>query len=300
VSLSFLKRFFAARAEPDTYLKTPFGKVWYSRRGDALAAPLIVVHGGPGFPHNYLLTLDALKSDVPLIFYDQFGCGRSPSGERGLAWTTAQFVQELKLLIERLAPRGAHVLGHSWGAVPAIKAALSGSKVRSLILASPFISAERWLADADRLRALLPPDIQSILRRGDETGEYTEPEYLSAQAEYYSRFVTGSHRYQDLSEASRVGAGREVYASMWGPNEFVLTGPLKNCELTGHLSELEVPVLFTCGRNDEASPESIEYFASCTKAAATRVFELSAHNPHLSEPQEYLRTVREFLGKVPA
>lgn len=267
------------------------------RHGEEHGVPLIVLHGGPGFPHNYLLTLEALKETLPVVFYDQFGCGRSPAKEANLPWTTAQFVQEIKALLKEVAPHGAHLLGHSWGAVPALKAALTGENIRSLILASPFISAKRWLLDATILRSKLPHEIQAVLWDGEESGEMQSSEYLDAQQEYYHRFVDGSHRFQALVDEARKGAGREVYTTMWGPNEFVLSGQLKNCELAEQLGELKIPVLYTCGRNDEASPETIDYYASRTPNAQTRVFELSAHNPHLSESTEYLQTIREFLKK---
>lgn len=36
--------------------------------------PIIVIHGGPGFTHNYLLPLKLLAEfGYPLVFYDQAG-----------------------------------------------------------------------------------------------------------------------------------------------------------------------------------------------------------------------------------
>ena len=41
--------------------------------------PLLVLHGGPGDTHNYLLDLAKIadKYDRQVIFYDQIGCGKS-------------------------------------------------------------------------------------------------------------------------------------------------------------------------------------------------------------------------------
>src|SRR3954463_13782381 len=38
--------------------------------------PLLALHG-PGAAHNYLLTMQALAEDRPMIFYDQLGCGKA-------------------------------------------------------------------------------------------------------------------------------------------------------------------------------------------------------------------------------
>jgi hypothetical protein len=44
---------------------------------DRTRTPLIAIHGGPAFAHNYLLPcVDLVARDIPVIFYDQLGSGR--------------------------------------------------------------------------------------------------------------------------------------------------------------------------------------------------------------------------------
>src|SRR5258708_4575062 len=56
-------------------------KVWYRSVGGGgthEGVPLVILHGGPGVPHDYLENLEALASDNQrVIFYDQLGGGRS-------------------------------------------------------------------------------------------------------------------------------------------------------------------------------------------------------------------------------
>src|SRR5213082_1674709 len=58
-------------------------ETWYRvtgdlRPGDADApAPLVVLHGGPGATHDYLLSLADLAERRAVIHYDQLGNGRS-------------------------------------------------------------------------------------------------------------------------------------------------------------------------------------------------------------------------------
>jgi pimeloyl-ACP methyl ester carboxylesterase len=52
---------------------------------DRTRTPLVVVHGGPAFAHNYMLPCaDLAALGIPVIFYDQLGSGRehSPSVTR--------------------------------------------------------------------------------------------------------------------------------------------------------------------------------------------------------------------------
>lgn len=60
--------------------------------------PIIVLHGGPTFDHNYLLPdMDHLSDSFRLIYYDQrgranlwarYGSKMSPSNQRSKIWST--------------------------------------------------------------------------------------------------------------------------------------------------------------------------------------------------------------------
>ena len=52
-------------------------RVFRPRQMKMLPSPLVVLHGGPGVPSNYLMTLVNVITDRTVIFYDQLGCGRS-------------------------------------------------------------------------------------------------------------------------------------------------------------------------------------------------------------------------------
>src|SRR5262249_59616322 len=98
------------------------GETWYRvtgelRSGD-VAAPLVVLHGGPGATHDYLLSLADLAEDRAVVHYDQLGNGRSTHyPDRGADfWTVDLFVRELQNLIGALGIADRHhVLGQSCG-----------------------------------------------------------------------------------------------------------------------------------------------------------------------------------------
>ena len=57
--------------------------LYWLRYGKPGATPLLVLHGGPGAHHDYLLPqfLD-LADEYELVFYDQRGGGRSKTDDR--------------------------------------------------------------------------------------------------------------------------------------------------------------------------------------------------------------------------
>ena len=57
-------------------------RTWYKIVGELDSVseklPLLVLHGGPGFPHDYLEVLAQLADGGrAVVFYDQLGCGKS-------------------------------------------------------------------------------------------------------------------------------------------------------------------------------------------------------------------------------
>ena len=50
-------------------------------------APLVIIHGGPGLSHEYMLSLAPLASTRPVVFFDQYGVGSSAAFAQGEAYT---------------------------------------------------------------------------------------------------------------------------------------------------------------------------------------------------------------------
>jgi pimeloyl-ACP methyl ester carboxylesterase len=91
------------------------------------------------------------------------------------------------------------------------------------------------------------------------------------------------------------GLGMQVYMAMWGPSDFTCTGSLPAVDMTPWLAQINVPTLLNCGRYDEATPETVEYFCHLIPGAQMQVFEDASHNHHLEQPQAYRAALRAFL-----
>ncbi len=166
------------------------GQTWYRVTGDlrpddaGAPAPLVVLHGGPGATHDYLLSLADLADGRAVVHYDQLGNGRSTHfPERGADfWTVELFVRELHNLVDALGIRDRHhILGSSWGGFLAQEYALTRPPgLQSIVLADTAASFPDFVAEANRLRADLPPEVEAVLRRHEEAGTTDDPEYAEA------------------------------------------------------------------------------------------------------------------------
>jgi proline iminopeptidase len=136
------------------------------------------------------------------------------------------------------------------------------------------------------------------LDRHEAAGTTASAEYEAATDEYYQRHLSPMDPPPEALLRSLAGMGQQVYATMQGPNEFVVTGNLKDYDCTDRLGELTLPMLFTCGRADIVRPAETEYYHRLAPGSELVIFEQSRHAPHMEESEHYLAVVRDFLRRA--
>lgn len=284
-------------------------ETWFRVTGDLskdaeTPAPLVVLHGGPGATHDYVLSIaDLARDGRAVVHYDQLGNGRSTHyPDRGADfWTVELFVRELQNIVDELGIRERHhVLGQSWGGFLAQEYALTHPPgLRSLVLANTAASAPDFAAEANRLRAELPPDVEATLRRHEEAGTTDDPEYEEACQVFYARHLCRLDPWPDdvLESFGWIERDPTVYRTMNGPSEFHVIGSIKDWHSTDRLGSIDVPTLLVSGRHDEATPALQEVLQSGIRDAEWVLFDESSHMPHLEERHRYMQVVGEWLAR---
>jgi len=291
----------SALAPREGFVTVEGGRVWYRIVGTGPGTPVVLLHGGPGVPSNYLKPLIALADDRPVIYYDQLGTGKSDHPTDSTLWTTARFVRELATLRDSLGLGEVHLYGHSWGTM--LAAAYMETKpagVKSVTFASPCLSAARWQGDADTLILALPDSMRRHIATHEAAGTTASPQYQAAMNDYYSRYVMRTTPPPADAESSMAGITMAVYGTMWGPSEFKATGNLKAYDATPRLHEIGVPTLFTAGEYDEATPSTTRWYASLVPGSRYVTIPRAAHMVTIDNPDETVRVLRDFLREVDA
>ena len=256
-------------------------RVWYRIVGGGAEQeniPLLTLHGGPGVPHDYITDMEALASDSRrVIFYDQLGCGRSDQPDDPSLWTIERSVEEIGIVRRALDLKNVHLWGQSFGGLFALEYALSQPQgLASLILASSTSSIPLWVAEANRLRAALPPDVQATLLRHEQAGTTDAPEYLHATQVFYDRHVIRTKPIPEHVQRAMDQVG-QVYSTMNGPSEFHVIGTIKEWDRTNRLAEIHIPTLITSGRYDESTPLINEVMHKGIAGSEWVLFEQSSH-----------------------
>ena len=283
----------------DGFVEVTGGRVWYRIWGSGTATPLLALHGGPGMSSVYLKSLEGLSDQRPVIVYDQLGSGHSEQPTDSSLWQVARFVEEVAQVREALGLDRVHLLGHSWGTMLAAEYLLGEPEgVETVIMASPALSVSRWLTDAKQLLTTLPDSLQEIIDRHEAAGTTSDTEYQDAVMHFYRRFLSRRDPWTIDTDSIFIQFNPAVYEKMWGPSEFTATGSLKTFERAESLRDLKLPVLFTTGRYDEATPETVAYYDSLTPDSRLVILENSAHITMQDEPERYVDVVREFLAEI--
>jgi L-proline amide hydrolase len=277
------------------------GETWYRITGSLdEGVPLIALHGGPGATHDYLLSLTDLAGGRAVVHYDQIGNGRSTHfPDRGEEyWTVDLFVRELQNLVSALGLGEHHVLGQSWGGFLAEEYALTQPDgLRSLVLADTAASWADFAAEAGKLRAQLPAEVQATLAKHEEAGTYDDPEYTEACQVFYDRHVCRIPYPPEVSESFRwLERDPTVYRTMNGPSEFHIIGSCKDWQVKDRLHEIGVPTLLVSGRHDEATPALQQALLDALPDAQWVLFEESSHMPHVEERERYMQVVGAFIA----
>ena len=278
---------------------TPVPLYWCSY-GEPGAPRLLLLHGGPGASHEYLLPqLLELARDHEVVLYDQRGGGQSKTEDR--APVTAQtHVEDLALVVRELGLAPLSLVGYSWGGMLAILYALAAARdgalerPRRMVLLDPAPLTRAWRDqfEAEFTRRQQGPQVAAMrealaasgLRERDPDA-YRQRAFELSVAGYFH----DPEKARDLTPFRVVG---RIQQSVWASlGEFDLAAEL------GRAAPLGYPVLVVHGRQDPIPLASSEAAARALGAPLV-VLEACGHVPYVEQPAPLFESVGRFLRET--
>jgi proline iminopeptidase len=274
------------------------GPLYWARYGPAGASPVLLLHGGPGADHDYLLPqmLQLGNAEHELVLYDQRGGGKSRTDDRTpITWRTQ--VDDLAAVAGELRIDPLLLVGYSWGGLLAMLYAMEAAHGRvsprpaTMVLIDPapvtrafrdrFESEFSRRQMTDQIRGLRTQLADSGLREADPDA-YKQRAFELSVAGYFA----DPARSHDLTPFRVVG---RVQQSIWESlGDFDLTAP-------GQLDSVDVPTLVIHGRQDPIPLASSEAAAAALRARLV-VLGDCGHVPYVEQPDQLFQAINTFLA----
>ncbi|MGH7510548.1 MAG: alpha/beta fold hydrolase [Gemmatimonadales bacterium] len=271
-----------------TTARTVHGVTLFERRIGS-GPPTVVLHGGPGAHHDYLLPgFDALAHNRELIYYDQRGGGRSQvSRETPVGWREqVADLEELRRIwgLDRLT-----LAGYSWGGLLALLYATEfPGRVGRLALVSPAPAWHEARAEFERRFAErnLEPELQqerAALRqsglRETDSSAYARRLFELSVVPYFSNPT----RARNLTPFRITGrTQQEVWTS------------LGEYDLRPAIARLSIPAIVLHGEDD---PIPLDAAATVARLLEAQFHSLPGcgHVPYVEAFEEFVRLLDGFL-----
>jgi proline iminopeptidase len=273
-------------------------------------APLVIVHGGPGASHEYLLPyLLPLARHHKLVFIDERGSGKSERLEDPKQYTVDNMVEDVEDARVALGLGKMDLLGHSFGGVLAQAYAFKyPANLQHLVLCSTFHSTKALNAAFQQMKANMPAPLRARIDKAEAAGlyghgkdyeknRYSDDYMIAAWGEGYFPYLYRNHPDPNYDPTDTGGLSWELYREMWGSHgEFVVDGNLVSVEYADRLKRLTVPTLITVGDHDECDPSMARDMNALIPGSKLVVLPNSGHMTFVDQPGAYLHAVDEFLG----
>jgi proline iminopeptidase len=288
-------------------IATPAGsyRVWTKRTGNNPGTKMLLLHGGPGATHEYLLAFDSFlpRAGVEFYYYDQLGSGWSDRPDDASLWTIERFVDEVEQV--RLAlglDRENFILyGQSWGGVLAIEYALAHQEhLKGLVISNMMASIPAYNAYAADV--LIPAqDAATIaeIKALEAAGDTDDPRYDELlMGEHYVKHVLRlpADEWPEPVTRSFARINRSIYVPMQGPGELGASGMLSDWDRVDDLHRIEVATLVIGAAHDTMDPSQLRDMAARMPRGSYLHCPDGSHLAMYDDQQTYMQGLIDWLA----
>jgi len=277
-------------------------QVWTKRVGHGKAM-MLTLHGGPGFPHDYLECFEDFlpQQGIQFYYYDQLGVGNSDQPDDASLWTVDRYRNEVEQVRQGLGLDHFYLFGHSWGGMLGIEYALAHQDhLKALIISDMTAGIPAYEAYAQELLAELSEEDRKTLAKFAAEGKFDAPEYQAIMmGKVYAQHLIRLDPWPEPVARAFKKFNEKIYNTMQGPNEFVITGNFKNWDRWADLPKIKVPTLIIAGGKGTMNPEDIRRMGKLIPRSRV-VITNGSHLEMYDDQETYFRELVKFIKDIEA
>ncbi len=284
-------------------------KVWTKRVGNNPKMKVLLLHGGPGFTHEYLEVFDSYfpKAEIEYYYYDQLESFYSDQPNDSTLWSVDRYVDEVEQVRKALGLNSDnfYLYGSSWGGILCMEYALKYQQnLKGLIVSNMMASIPDYMTYANEvIGPQLPATILKEIRELEAKGDYENPRYSELiYANFYPEHVLRMPLEEWPNPVNRAFAhvNMDFYVTMQGPSEFGVVGDakLKNWDIKAELPKISVPTLTIGGAYDTMDPKHMEWIASEVQNGQYLHCPNGSHLAMYDDAEIYFQGLIEFIVNV--
>jgi len=292
-------------------IETPKGnfRVWTKRVGNSPTMKVLLLHGGPGFSHEYLEAFDSYfpAASIEYYYYDQLGSYYSDQPDEPDLWDLPRFVEEVEQvrLALGLGQDNFYLYGQSWGGILAIEYALKYQQhLKGLVISNMMASIPAYNEYAETV--LMPAMDQTVLaeiKGYEEAKEYDNPRYMGLLVEHH--YVLHILRmppaeWPDPVQRAFNHANTDVYIPMQGPSELGASGKLAQWDRTPDLARINTPTLVIGAQHDSMDPKHMQWMAGALANGSYLHCPDGSHLAMYDDQEVYFDGLTNFIREVDA
>ena len=278
-------------------------QVW-TRKVGAGPVRLLTLHGGPGCTHEYFECFEDFlpQHGIQFYYYDQLGSHYSDQPEDVSLWTVDRFREEVEQVRRALELEDFYLYGQSWGGMLGIEYSIRyQAHLKGLIISNMTASIASYVAYINELRQRLPPAIQQVMEGYEAAGDYHAETYERIMIEeIYSKHICRVVPWPEPLARMFRHMNLQVYNTMQGPNEFVVTGTFKDWDRWGELHTIRIPTLLIVGEFDTMRVADIEKMGRVIPNARVVVIPGGSHCTMWDAQDSYFDALIRFIKDVEA
>lgn len=272
-------------------------RLYYETIGEGI--PIVVVHGGPGMDHSYMLPQMAkLGRGYKLIFYDQRAMGKSSLDVDTTSMTVDTFVEDLEGIRKAFNLTKMNLLGHSWGGLIAMFYATKyPDHLQSLILSNTTAASSELRSMGFRMMAQRASKEDSVAQAAIAASDGFKKRDPGTMSRFLRLLFRGS--FHDKRYADSLSLNFDsTYSSRSVLVRFLSRDPnLRSYDLHPLLDTVRCPTLIIAGADDRMAPGTNEQIHDRIRGSELVMLEDCGHFPFIEAPRKYFGLIRRFLKK---